>query len=100
MKMKFKITAIALALVSTSALAINSNTEKVLNMASDFDGRIKDAYMLDSNAVLQGYWPTAFAGENVARGWCPEFKNDPDVEYVTLGNMKGEIVANVKCGGK
>jgi hypothetical protein len=90
----------SLILSTGSAFAENSTTKKVLELAPEFDKRIKMAYINNGNTViLQGKWPIAsyFDAENVASGWCIEFKNDPTITNVIIANMKPTILGNARC---
>ena len=70
--------------------------EEVLKLAPDFDKRIYDSEIKFNNTViLYGNWPTKFAGDNVAEGWCIEF--DSNIEYLHLANNAGKIVGSAGC---
>ena len=89
---------LALAVILTATSAMAGQNEKVLELAPQFDKRIKMAYIpegIDNTVVLQGHWPKTFAANNVADGWCIEF--DSTIRHVILADMRANILANVIC---
>lgn len=87
-------------IITGSAFAENSTTKKVLELAPEFDKRIKMAYISNGNTViLQGKWPIAgyFDAKSVANSWCIEFKNDPTITNVIIADMNPTILGNARC---
>ena len=67
-----------------------------------FDKRIKhyDYSVPNKTVIFKGMWPKEkwFAGDNVAKGWCVEFRNlKNNVKYVHIRNMKNKVVGKAKC---
>ena len=82
--------------LSFMSVASAGQNEEVLKLAPDFDKRIYDSEIkLGNTVILYGNWPTKFAGDNVAEGWCIEF--DSKIKYLHLANKAGKIVGSAGC---
>ena len=90
------------ALLMGASKMANANNVKVLNMASEFDNRIRSAQIAWGNTVvLIGHWPRSksFAADNVASEWCIEF--DQSIQFVQLRQWPGDdsqdYVGGARC---
>jgi hypothetical protein len=76
-----------------------ADNQKVLNLASSFDKRIRSATIYNGNTVvLQGHWPNpgpSFQADFVAGTWCREF--DSSIQYIQLRNMAFKMVGGSSC---
>jgi hypothetical protein len=93
---------IMIAIVIGLSTPVLANNVKVLNMAPEFDNRIRSAQIAFGNTVvLIGHWPRteSFDAENVASGWCGEF--DDRIKFVQLRQYPGDdskdYVGGARC---